>query len=56
MTRRAAKQRANGLYLFRVRGLVQVPNTRLAVLVRYLQSDQLYCLVLGIAVYMPGIL
>ena len=33
-----------------VRGLVQVPNTRLAVLVRYLQSDQLYYLVLGIAI------
>ena len=39
-----------------VRGLVQVPNTRLAVQVRYLQSDQLYYLVRGIAVYMTGIL
>ncbi len=39
-----------------VRGLVQVPNTHLAILVRYLQSDQLYYLVLGIAVYMTGIL
>ena len=44
------------LILLNVRGLVQVPNTRLAVQVRYLQSDQLYYLVLGIAVYMTGIL
>ena len=32
-----------------VRGLVQVPNTCLAVRVRYLQSDPLYYLVRGIA-------
>ena len=33
-----------------------MPHPYLAVQVRYLQSDQLYCLVRGIAVYMTGIL
>ncbi len=39
-----------------VRGLVQVAHPYPAVQVRYIQSDQLYYLVLSIAVYMSGIL